>query len=343
MTFPLSILDVSPVVAGSDSAQALRNTLDLARFADERGYTRYWLAEHHNSPSIASTTPDIMIGQIAGQTHNLRVGSGGVMLPNHAPLKVAESFKLLETLYPDRIDLGIGRAPGTDGLTALALRRSREALHAEDFPQNLADLQGFAAGDFPANHPFKGVTAYPRGVPLPPIWLLGSSDFSAHLAAQEGLGFSFAHHINGDLAVPVMNMYRERFTPSAEFPQPHAILATSVICADTDEEAEDLALSVSFSFFSLYAGLQHGPLPSPEQVKAFPFTAEQRSIFQAVRARHIAGSPATVEAKLARLIGQTHADELMILTMVYDHAARLHSYDLLATMFDVMPYAVSVQ
>lgn len=333
---PLSILDVSPVVAGSDSAQALRNTLDLARFADERGYTRYWLAEHHNSPSIASTTPDIMIGQVAQQTRNLRVGSGGVMLPNHAPLKVAESFKLLETLFPDRIDLGIGRAPGTDGLTALALRRSREALHAEDFPENLADLQGFAAGNFPANHPFKGVAAYPQGVPLPPIWLLGSSDFSAYLAAQRGLGFSFAHHINGDLAVPVMNMYRERFTPSAEFPQPHAILATSVICADTDEEAEDLALSVSFSFFSLYAGLQHGPLQNPEQVKAHPFTAEQRAIFQAVRARHIAGSPATVEAKLTQLIEQTHADELMVLTMVYDHAARLRSYELLAEMFDTV-------
>ena len=343
MPVPLSILDVSPVTAGATSAQALHNTLDLARFADARGYTRYWLAEHHNSPSIASTTPDIMIGQIARETQHLRVGSGGVMLPNHAPLKVAESFKLLEALYPGRIDLGIGRAPGTDGLTALALRRSREALHAEDFPENLADLQAFASGDFPPNHPFKAVAAYPQDVKLPPIWLLGSSDFSAHLAAQRGMGFAFAHHINGDLAVPVMNIYRQRFTPSAEFPQPHAILALSAICADTDAEAEDLGLSVAFSFFSLFAGLPHGPLPHPDEVRVYPFTPQQRAIFESVRARHIVGSPATVHARLTELVEQTRADELMVLTMVYDHAARLHSYDLLAEVFKVSPQPAAIR
>ncbi|MEQ8674812.1 MAG: LLM class flavin-dependent oxidoreductase [Aggregatilineales bacterium] len=337
MSIPLSILDVAPVTAGTTTAQALARSIDLARFADERGYTRFWLAEHHNTPSIASTTPEIMIGQIASQTRHLRVGSGGVMLPNHAPLKVAESFKLLEALYPDRIDLGIGRAPGTDGRTAMALRRNPDALHAEDFPKNLTDLQHFAHGDFPDGHPFKSVKAYPQDVNLPPIWLLGSSDFSARLSAQRGMGFAFAHHINGDFAVSAMNLYRQNFTPSAEFPDPHAILAASVICADTDEEAQDLALSVSFAFFSLYAGLPHGPLKSPEEVKAYRFTPQQEHLFKSIAARHIFGSPATVQTRLNRLIDETQADELMVLAMVYDHEARLHSYDLLAEIFQIQP------
>ncbi len=335
MSLPLSILDVSPVVSGASTAQALHNTIDLARFSDQRGYTRFWLAEHHNSPGIASTTPDIMIAQVARETQHLRVGSGGVMLPNHAPLKVAESFKLLEALYPDRIDLGIGRAPGTDGITALALRRSREALNAEDFPENLAELLAFATGDFPDQHPFRSVKAYPQDVTLPPIWLLGSSDFSARLAAQQGMGFSFAHHINGDAAVPAMTMYRRMFQPSAEFPEPHAILAASVICAETDEAAHDLALSVAFAFFSLYARLPQMSLLSPEEVKAYTLDPQQQAIFNAIRDRHIIGSPQTVHAHLTQLIEQTHADELMVLTMVHDHAARLRSYDLLADGFGV--------
>ncbi len=335
MTIPLSILDVSPVVSGSSASQALRNTIDLARFADQRGYTRFWLAEHHNTAGIASTTPDIMIGQVARETQHLRVGSGGVMLPNHAPLKVAESFKLLEALYPDRIDLGIGRAPGTDGLTALALRRSREALNAEDFPENLAELQAFARGNFPDSHPFRSVKAYPQDVKLPPIWLLGSSDFSSRLAAQVGMGFSFAHHINGDAAVTAMTMYRRMFQPSTEFPEPHAILAASVICAETDEAAHDLALSVTFAFFSLYARLPSGPMRSPEEVKAFSFDPQQQMTFNAIRDRHIIGSPATVHARLTDLIEKSQADELMVLTMVHDHAARVRSYDLLADAFGI--------
>lgn len=333
MSLPLSILDVSPVIEGSSSAQALRNTIDLARFADERGFTRFWMAEHHNSPSIASTTPDIMIGQVARETQHIRVGSGGVMLPNHAPLKVAESFKLLEALFPDRIDLGIGRAPGTDMRTALALRRSQEALAADNFPEEVLELQAFANGSFPADHPFSAITAYPNDVPLPPIWLLGSSGFSAQLAAQIGSGFAFAHHINGAAAIPAMTIYRERFKLSEGFPKPHAILAASVICADTDEEAEELALSVTFSFFSLFAGLKHGPLRRPADVKAYPFTSEQWAVFQSVRERHIIGSPETVRAVLDPLLDRTQADELMVLTMVYDHSARLHSYDLLADAY----------
>jgi luciferase family oxidoreductase group 1 len=280
-----------------------------------------------------------MIGQIARETQHIRVGSGGVMLPNHAPLKVAESFKLLEALYPGRIDLGIGRAPGTDQRTALALRRSDQAAMdaAENFPQELANLQAFAAGSFPAQHVFKTVKAYPDDVALPPIWLLGSSGFSSQLAAEMGTGFSFAHHINGAAAVQAMTLYREQFTPSAEFPEPHSILAASVISADTDEEADDLALSVSYAFFSLYVGRPSGPMPSPEQVKAVQMNDYERHVFQSVRDRHIVGSPATVMAKLQPLIEQTQADELMVLTMVHSHEARKHSYELLAEAFEVVP------
>ena len=188
MSFPLSILDVSPVISGSSSSQALRNTIDLAKFADRRGFTRFWMAEHHNSPGIASTTPDIMIGQVARETEHIRVGSGGVMLPNHSPLKVAESFRLLEALYPDRVDLGIGRAPGTDMMTALALRRSQEALNADNFPEELGELLAFSNGTFPADHPFRTITAYPNDVKLPPIHLLGSSGYSSQLRFGAGAG-----------------------------------------------------------------------------------------------------------------------------------------------------------
>jgi luciferase family oxidoreductase group 1 len=341
MPIPLSILDVSPIVSGSTSSQALRNSIDLAKFADERGYTRYWFAEHHNSPGIASTTPDIMIGQVARETHHIRVGSGGVMLPNHAPLKVAESFRLLEALYPGRVDLGIGRAPGTDMITALALRRSREALESDNFPQELGELLAFSTGAFPADHPFRKITAYPNDVSLPPIWLLGSSGFSSQLSAELGMGFAFAHHINGNFAIPAMQLYRERFKPSPEFPQPHSILAVSAICADTDAEAEDLALSVQYAFLNIQSG-RSGPLSSPAEVRAAPLTAVERMQLDAIRDRHFAGSPAKVREQLLPLIEQTQADEVMILTMVHDHEARKHSYELLAEAFEVQPVGEAV-
>lgn len=336
MAFHLSILDVTPIPSGSSSSQALRNTIDLARFADQRGYTRYWLAEHHNSPGIASTSPDIMIGQVARETSHIRVGSGGVMLPNHSPLKVAESFRLLEALYPQRVDLGIGRAPGTDMRTALALRRSEEALNADNFPQELGELLAFSTGTFPAGHPFRAVTAYPDDVSLPPIWLLGSSGYSSQLAAELGMGFAFAHHINASAAVPAMNVYRDYFKPSAEFPHPHAILAVSIICADTDAQAEDLALSVQYAFLSIQSG-RSGPLASPEEVKSYRLSDLEQMQMSAIRSRHFVGSPATVRDQLLPLVDETHADELMILSMIHDHEARKHSYDLLAGMFEVQP------
>ena len=336
MPVPLSILDVSPIISGSSSTQALRNTIDLAKFADQRGFTRFWMAEHHNSPGIASTTPDIMIGQVARETEHIRVGSGGVMLPNHSPLKVAESFRLLEALYPNRVDLGIGRAPGTDRMTALALRRTQEALNADNFPEELGELLAFSNGTFPDDHPFRTITAYPNDVKLPPIHLLGSSGYSSQLASVLGLGFAFAHHINGGAAIPAMQQYRRMFRPSDEFPNPHAILAVSIITADTDEEAQDLALSVQYAFFSLQTG-RSGPLRSPAEINALPLSSLERAQMSVVGERHFVGSPQTILSRIAPLIEQTQADELMILSMVHDHAARLHSYDLLAGMFEMQP------
>lgn len=332
MSIPLSVLDLSPVPSGATAGDALRNTVDLARLTEHLGYTRYWLAEHHNMPGIASSAPEVVIGVVARETVRLRVGSGGIMLPNHPPLKVAETFKVLEALYPGRIDLGIGRAPGTDQLTALALRRSREALTADDFPAQLAELLAFANDDFPVDHPFRAVRAVPVGVPLPPIWLLGSSDYGAQVAGALGFGFAFARHINPYGAEVAMRLYRARFSPAAQLPAPRAILALSVICAETDARAADLAMSVDLSFLRLRRG-QPGLLPSPEEAKAYPYTDEERVQMEERRAHHVVGGPETVRARLTELIAQTGADELMVTTMIHDHAERRRSYELLAEIF----------
>src|SRR6478609_8132535 len=230
MALALSALDLVPVSEGFSSGRAVHDSLELAQELDWLGYARVWYAEHHNMPAIASTTPATLIALAAQRTQRIRVGSGGVMLPNHPPLQVAESFKMLESLYPGRIDLGLGRAPGTDQVTALALRRSREALLANDFPEQLAELMDFGTG-LQRSHPFVGVTAYPEEVSLPPIWLLGSSDFSAVLAAKLGLGFAFAAHFSPDRPDRPMLAYRSQFQPSAYLDAPRAILAVSVICA----------------------------------------------------------------------------------------------------------------
>src|ERR1700747_2270366 len=241
---PLSILDLSVVTTGTKPAAALRNTIDLARRADALGYVRYWLAEHHNLSSVASPAPDIMIGQIAAVTNRIRVGSGGVMLPNHAPLVVAERFKIREALFPGRIDLGVGRAPGTDGATAYALRSRLDRREGDDFLERLQELILWETRGFPPNHPFTKVGAMPEDPPRPPIWLLGSSDYSSELAAQVGMGFAFAHHFASYDAVAAMRNYRDHFKPSGWRATPHAILAVAVIAAETDAEAERLATSM---------------------------------------------------------------------------------------------------
>ena len=233
------------MAAGSSGAVALRNSLDLARLADRLGFTRYWVAEHHNLPSIASSAPDIMIGQIAAATARMRVGSGGVMLPNHAPLMVAERFKVLEALFPGRIDLGLGRAPGTDPVTSYALRRRQDM--ADDFLERFQELILFDRGGFPEGHPFRNVHAMPADVALPPIWLLGSSGYSARLAAMVGAGYSFAHHFAEHDPLDAMLSYRAEFKPSAALLQPYAILAVAAVCADSDAEAERLASTIDLT------------------------------------------------------------------------------------------------
>src|SRR6195952_3520607 len=235
---PLSVLDLSPVTTGSSGPQALRNSIDLARLADRLGFTRFWVAEHHNMPNIASSAPDIMIGQIAAATEHLRVGSGGVILPNHAPLTVAERFKVLEALFPGRIDLGLGRAPGTDPATSYALRRRQGISEEDDFLERFQELMLLETRGFPAGHPSHKVQAMPSDVALPPIYLLGSSDYSAQLAGQIGSAFAFAHHFATFDADEAMTLYRDSFKPSVSHDKPLAILGTQVICADTDEEAE---------------------------------------------------------------------------------------------------------
>jgi luciferase family oxidoreductase group 1 len=329
---PLSVLDLSPVTTGTPGAAALRNTINLAQLADRLGYTRYWVAEHHNLPNIASSAPDIMIGQIAAATHRIRVGSGGVMLPNHAPLMVAERFKVLEGLFPGRIDLGLGRAPGTDQITSYALRRRQDANPDDDFLQRFQELILFDSGGFPEGHPFRSIQVMPSDVALPPIWLLGSSDYSAQLAAAVGAGYSFAHHFAQHDAVAPMRDYRARFKPSDWRAEPYSILAVHVVAADTDAEAERLASTVDLNFLRRSRG-QFLPLASPEEAQAHPYSAAERERIAAHRARLFVGAPSTVKARLIPLIEATQADEVMITSFIYDHDARKRSYEVMAEAF----------
>ena len=335
MEFGLSVLDVSPVSSGSDGAQALRNTLELSRLADQLGYERYWLAEHHNLPSIASSAPEIMIGHVANVTERIRVGAGGIMLPNHAPLKVAETFRVLEALHPERIDLGIGRAPGTDPVTAMALRRSQDGLEAEDFPQRFGELLAFSGGGFTEDHPFRSVVAMPSDVGLPPIWLLGSSGYSARAAGEMGLGYAFASHFSPADPSPALLAYRESFEPSDSFERPSAILAVAVICGETNEHAERLATSMELAWVRMRSG-NPGPLPNPEEAMAYPYTPAERRLADAYRSMQVVGDPRTVRARIEELAEHTAADEVMVTTNVYDHAERLRSYERLAEVFDIV-------
>lgn len=329
---PLSILDLSVVTTGTSPSQALRNSIDLARHADRLGYTRYWLAEHHGLPSVASPSPDIMIGQIAAVTQRIRVGSGGVMLPNHAPLVVAERFKMLEALFPGRIDLGLGRAPGTDGVTAHALRRRIEPREGDDFLERLQELMLWETREFPKDHPYNAVTVMPNDVPLPPIWLLGSSDYSAQLSAQVGMGFAFAHHFASFDAVAALRHYHAHFQPSRWRAAPSGILAIAVIMAPTDEEAEMLASSMDLNRLLRDRG-QFLPLPSVEEARAYPYSDAERAAITRNREKLFVGSPQTVMQKISPLIAQSQADEVMVITAVYDHEARARSYSLLAEAF----------
>jgi luciferase family oxidoreductase group 1 len=313
---------------------ALRNSLDLARLADRLGYKRYWVAEHHNLANIASSAPEIMIGQIAAATSAIRVGSGGVMLPNHAPLMVAERFKVLEALFPGRIDLGLGRAPGTDPVTSYALRARQDPREGDDFLERFQELLLLERGGFPEGHPFRKVHAVPADVALPPIWLLGSSGYSAELAAAVGMGFAFAHHFADYDATSAMLSYREHFKPSATFPEPYAILGAAIIVADSDAQAERIASSADLHYARRGKG-EYAPLASPDEAAAYPYAPIDRERIAHHRNRLIVGGVETVMKRLLPLIEATRADEIMVTTMVYDHAARRHSYELLAQAFGV--------
>lgn len=338
MHIPLSVLDLSFVTSGSSAAQALRNTIDLARHVDDLGYKRFWLAEHHSLPSVASSAPEIMIGQVAAATRNMRIGSGGIMLTNHAPLMVAERFKTLEALFPGRIDLGLGRAPGTDQVTAHALRRRLEERRGDDFLERLHELYLWENRDFPEGHPFSRVVAMPSGVPLPPIWLLGSSDYSAQLAAEIGVGYSFASHFSDYDAQAPMLAYRARFKPSQSLDKPYAIIAVAAVAADTDEEAEALAATYDLNWLRRAKG-ELAPLPSPQEALAYPWSPQERAYVARRRQRLFCGAASHVAERLRRFALETQADEIMITSSIHDHDRRKRSYELLASCWQAMKAA----
>ncbi len=328
----LSVLDLSPVPAGSTPAQALQNTIDLARHAESLGFARYWLAEHHNAGALASSSPEIVIAAVAAATSRIRVGSGGIMLPNHSPLKVAEVFRVLVALHGDRIDLGVGRAAGTDKKTALALRQSSELLGAEGFPQQLDELMTFLAFEPDPTARFGPIKAVPIGVKPPPLFLLGSGLEGAEIAARLGVGFAFAHHIVPEHFTAAIRHYRERFQPSAWSSAPYAILATAVVCAASDDATEDLLRCLEVSFLRFGQGLRDLPFPSVEEARAYSFDAEELAFRDAGRGRIVAGGPERVRDALAAMIEASAADELMVTTTIHDHEERKRSYARLAEM-----------
>jgi luciferase family oxidoreductase group 1 len=324
---PLSVLDLAPIPEGGTAGDALRATIELARHAERLGYTRFWVAEHHGMPGIASSSPPVLIGHIADATAAIRVGSGGVMLPNHTSLVVAEQFGMLEALHPARIDLGIGRAPGTDQATAAVLRHRGP----DDFLRQLADLLGFFTGEWPADHPNRAVHAVPGEGASPEMWLLGSSGYSAQVAGAFGLPFAFAHHFMPHNTLPALALYRKSFRPSATLDRPQAMVAAGVICAETDERARYLAGSSALSFLRLRQG-HPGKIPTPEEAAAYPYSDLEREFIADRQATQLIGTPDTVRSGLEDLLKRTEADELMITTQTYDPADRLRSFELVAEL-----------
>ena len=328
----LSVLDQSPIREGGTPGQAIRETIDLAKATESFGYHRYWLAEHHSSAGLAGTAPEVLIARVAAETKTMRVGSGGVMLSHYSSLKVAENFRVLEALYPGRIDLGIGRAPGSDQRTAAALQHGPGALGIEYFPQQIADLVAYL-GDGPASgHPFAGIKAMPAGDSKPDLWLLGSSDQSAAYAAHFGCAFSFAHFINDRGGPEVMAGYRESFRPSPWLAQPVGSIGVFVLCAESDAEAQRLASSRNLWRLRLDLG-ELSPIPSVEEALAYPYSEAERRRVEYNSRRQVVGSPATVKARLIELAELYGVDELVIVSICYDFGARVRSYELLAEAF----------
>lgn len=319
---PFSVLDLSPIPAGSTASTSFRNTLDLARHAERWGYTRYWLAEHHNIPGIASAATSVVIGHVAAGTERIRVGAGGIMLPNHSPLVIAEQFGTLESLFPGRIDLALGRAPGSDQRTARALRRDLSS-NADHFPQDVLELQALLGPPQPGQTIF----AVPGTGLEVPLWILGSSLFGAQVAAAYGLPFGFASHFAPDALLQALQIYRARFQPSERLDRPHAMAVVNVVVADTDREAERLFTSIQQQFANLYRGTPGQLQPPRETMHDYWSPQEQAGVDHTLRYACV-GSPATVRSRLADFIAMTGVDELMVTASLYEHRARLRSFEL---------------
>ncbi|WP_330242200.1 LLM class flavin-dependent oxidoreductase [Streptomyces sp. NBC_00525] len=341
---PLSVLDLVTVGKGRTASQALLTGVEIARLADRRGFHRYWVAEHHSMPGVASSSPAVLLAHTAARTERIRLGSGGVMLPNHAPLVIAEQFGTLEAMAPGRIDLGLGRAPGTDGATAAALRRTdRLGEGAEDFPQQLMELTRFLDDDFPDGHPYARIHAVPGPVQAtaeggvqsparPPVWLLGSSGFSARLAGVLGLPFAFAHHFSARNTVPALELYRDSFQPSTVLDEPYALIGVAALAADEEREARRQVLTGALSMLRLRSG-RPGLVPTPEEAEAYAFAPMEREFVDNWLADIVHGTPDEVRSGLDDLVKRTGADELMITANAHDGDARLHSYDLIADAY----------
>nr|WP_202425025.1 LLM class flavin-dependent oxidoreductase [Streptomyces sp. HUCO-GS316] len=334
-------MDLVTVGSGHTATDALRTSVGLARLTESRGFHRYWVAEHHSMPGVASSSPAVILAHLAAHTSRIRLGSGGVMLPNHAPLVIAEQFGTLQAMAPGRIDLGLGRAPGTDGATAAALRRAEgRGESADDFPQQLAELVRFLDDDFPDGHPYRRVHAVPGPVQgtspggvqsphRPPVWLLGSSGFSARLAGVLGLPFAFAHHFSAQNTVPALDLYRESFRPSAVLDKPYALIGVSALAADDEKEARRQVLATGLNMVRLRTG-RPGLFPSPEEAEAHAFSPLEREFVDSWTANIIHGTADEVRSGLDALHKRTAADELMITSHAHEGALRLRSYELLA-------------
>lgn len=324
-----SVLDLSPIIEGGNASDAFKNTLDLAQHAEKWGYNRYWLAEHHNMPGIASSATSVVIGHVAAGTSSIRVGSGGIMLPNHAPLVIAEQFGTLESLFPGRIDLGLGRAPGTDQVTAYALRRERRS-DGQDFPEQLNELRAYLNPELDSR--YRGVRAIPgEGLNIP-IWLLGSSGYSAQLAGQLGLPFSFASHFSPENTLGALKLYRRSFQPSEVLQEPYAMVGVNIIAADTDGEAEYLATSMQQQFLNLFRN-NPSPLLPPVKNLEEKLSDYEKQLLDSRIGSSIVGSPQTVKTKLQEFLDETQADEMIVNAQIFDHQARLKSFEIVSHIF----------
>lgn len=324
----ISVLDQSPIISGHTPQEAIQQTIRLAQAAEKLGYYRYWCAEHHSVMALADPCPEILVTRVAAATSTLRVGTGGVLLPYYSPLKIAEQFRMLEALFPGRIDLGIGRAPGGDQVTATAMGQGRYPA-ADDFPEQVQYLAAYLDDALPDGHPFQQVRAQPAGPTSPQIWLLGSSDYSGALAAQLGLRFAFAHFISARGGDRVMRDFKSRYQPSPREPQPQALVCVFVICADTQAQAERLAMSVDLRRLNMDYGV-NAPVPTLEEAERYPYTDTDRQRIAHHRRRVVLGSPDVVKTRLLEIQAEFAADELMVITITGDYDTRLHSYELIA-------------